>query len=666
MSARRRSEGNSRIRGRRVYSNRIEPAASTPLQTLLHLVSLKAEHDHAAVNVRRPTDEDLREVVSALYEVATGNFDWEQVLALATRRACSMTGATGAAIALQQGEAYICRSSLGANAPSVGASFSADSGISGQCVQTAQILTCRDTDFDSRVNASVCRHLGIRSMVAVPIFNSGAVCGILEVFAEHREAFNDADTYLLQLISSLVGYSVQERLSAPAAQKEAPNFATLAHKQDTQQPTGSVLASDRLEQFEPPVSTTRSRIAAGFAVGAVLFTAVWFTIPRSAPTSAQVSSPVQEAASVLARAPEVQSLTTPAEISGIEFKSHGQFTAIRIAAARAVTHQSGRLQNPERIYFDLFDTDLAASFGGHNGTTIEVKDPYVSRIRAVQTSGHNTRIVLDLKCACDYTAVSPDKPPYGLSILVQPPHASRQRGFPPSRGVDFVQPAAISDGVLHTSSGKLTIVIDPGHGGTDLGTTGPDGLAEKDLVLDIAHRLATLLAGDLGANVVFTRADDRFISLERREQIANEAHADLLISVHANSSTDRLTRGVETYYYTAATPAPGNTKAGPTLQPVSLDTQGAPTRTLAGLVQRELYTALSREDQALRNRGVKKAQFALLMNADMPAVLTEVAFISSPSDERKLSRPETRQVIAKGLFQGISGFVNRQSPKSGL
>src|SRR6202044_2550037 len=92
------------------------------------------------------------------------------------------------------------------------------------------------------------------------------------------------------------------------------------------------------------------------------------------------------------------------------------------------------------------------------------------------------------------------------------------------------------------------IVLDPGHGGHDTGSVGPEGLREKDLVLDVAQRLGRLIEARMGSEVIFTRSDDTFVPLERRTEIANEAKADLFLSIHANSSPLRSAAGVETYY----------------------------------------------------------------------------------------------------------------------
>ena len=92
------------------------------------------------------------------------------------------------------------------------------------------------------------------------------------------------------------------------------------------------------------------------------------------------------------------------------------------------------------------------------------------------------------------------------------------------------------------------MVIDAGHGGHDVGTTGPTGLLEKDLVLDVALRLGKLIEQRLGAEVIYTRHDDTYVALEERTAIANRSHADLFLSIHANSSPIKAVAGVETYY----------------------------------------------------------------------------------------------------------------------
>jgi N-acetylmuramoyl-L-alanine amidase len=216
------------------------------------------------------------------------------------------------------------------------------------------------------------------------------------------------------------------------------------------------------------------------------------------------------------------------------------------------------------------------------------------------------------------------------------------------------------------------IVIDPGHGGHDTGTIGPNGLEEKDLVLDVGRRLGKLLQSRLGADVVFTRKDDTFIPLESRTSIANQEQADLFVSIHANSSRDADARGVETYYLNftssaealdvAARENAASDKSIHELQDlvkkIALKEKIEESREFATNVQRALHSGLAAKSPGIRDRGVKKAPFIVLIGANMPSILAEISFVSNPGDERRLETPEYRQRIAESLYRGISKYVS--------
>ena len=216
------------------------------------------------------------------------------------------------------------------------------------------------------------------------------------------------------------------------------------------------------------------------------------------------------------------------------------------------------------------------------------------------------------------------------------------------------------------------IVIDAGHGGHDTGTIGPNGLLEKDVVLDVARRLGRLLESRLGAEVVYTRRDDTFIPLETRTAIANRERADLFISIHANSSRDSDARGVETYYLNftsspealevAARENAVSEKSIHELQDlvkkIALKEKIEESREFAGNVQESLYGGLALNSAGIRNRGIKKAPFIVLIGANMPSILAEISFVSNPTDERKMETSEHRQRIAESLYRGVSKYVN--------
>jgi N-acetylmuramoyl-L-alanine amidase len=236
------------------------------------------------------------------------------------------------------------------------------------------------------------------------------------------------------------------------------------------------------------------------------------------------------------------------------------------------------------------------------------------------------------------------------------------------------QPTASGDRSLIRALGLKIgkIVIDPGHGGHDTGTIGPNGLEEKDLVLDVSRRLGKLLQTRLGAEVIYTRKDDTFIPLETRTAIANQESADLFVSVHANSSHDSDARGVETYYLNftsspealevAARENAVSEKSIHELQDlvkkIALKEKIEESHEFASDVQRFLHSGLAAKNPGLRDRGVKKAPFIVLIGANMPSILAEISFVSNPGDERRLGTSDYRQKIAESLYRGIAKYVS--------
>lgn len=215
------------------------------------------------------------------------------------------------------------------------------------------------------------------------------------------------------------------------------------------------------------------------------------------------------------------------------------------------------------------------------------------------------------------------------------------------------------------------IVIDAGHGGHDTGSIGANGLEEKALVLDVGLRLGKMLQDRLGAEVVFTRQDDNFIPLESRTAVANQKGADLFLSIHANSSHDRSARGVETYYLNftssqdalevAARENAVSEKSIHELQDlvkkITLTEKIEESREFASTLQTALHTGMSKKNPGLRNRGVKKAPFVVLIGANMPSVLAEISFLSNPKDEKSLRKGDYRQRIAESLYRGVAKYA---------
>jgi N-acetylmuramoyl-L-alanine amidase len=253
-------------------------------------------------------------------------------------------------------------------------------------------------------------------------------------------------------------------------------------------------------------------------------------------------------------------------------------------------------------------------------------------------------------------------------------HISDRPDLTSDLDVREAQPTARGDRSLTRALGLKIgkIVIDPGHGGHDAGTIGPNGLEEKELVLEVSRRLGKLLETRLGAEVVYTRKNDTFIPLETRTAIANQQRADLFVSVHANSSADPDARGVETYYLNFTSSADALEVAArenavsdesihelqDLVKKIALKEKIEESREFAADVQNSLYSGLETKAPGLRNRGVKKAPFIVLIGANMPSILAEISFLSNPADERRLKTSEYRQRIAESLYRGISKYVN--------
>jgi N-acetylmuramoyl-L-alanine amidase len=429
-------------------------------------------------------------------------------------------------------------------------------------------------------------------------------------------------------------------------------------------------------------------------------------------------------------------------------------TEVIIDLEDSVQYSSGRIANPDRIYFDLHAARLTPALAR---TNIHASGDLLSKVRVAQNQEGVVRIVLDVNGVRDYAASLTKKPtrlvielyssmnrpkseatasakapknspnpnttenidavPVSKDIvtadvtapaapLAKPqatdagssadtvaaapaakplpepsktsltrPASSKSKSKP-----ELIQPVSAPP-PTHDGQATLTralglkinrIVIDAGHGGHDTGTIGPTGLMEKDLCLDVALRLGKIIEQKLpGADVVYTRSDDTFIPLEERTHIANDAKADLFISIHANSSPDHGARGVETYYLNLKGSAEAMEVAArenavsqegvhdleDLVKKIARTEKIDESKELADDVQDNLTKKIQHTAKPVKNRGVRKAPFVVLIGADMPSILTEISFLSNPSDEQLLKKPDHRQRIAEGVYQGVSAYL---------
>jgi N-acetylmuramoyl-L-alanine amidase len=293
-----------------------------------------------------------------------------------------------------------------------------------------------------------------------------------------------------------------------------------------------------------------------------------------------------------------------------------------------------------RTFLDLDGVDLG-------GTPREQVEPgVVPRVRAEATST-GSRVSLDIDGRA-WRRVFSMHDPYRIVIDVT-------RRLPGSVGRGPREVARV--------------VLDPGHGGKDTGAVGPSGVREKEVTLDIAHRVALILAGS-GVQVVLTREDDRFVSLEERTARANGSAADLFISIHCNASESKARRGVETYVLDTtrdeiaarvaarenATTQAATAELASILSGMHLADQAQRSTRLARLLERSASSVLQTKYGDSINGGVHTAGFYVLVGAGMPSVLFETSYISNAVEEQRLGSEDYRQLLADAIANAVKAY----------
>ncbi|BCS33598.1 hypothetical protein TBR22_A28250 [Luteitalea sp. TBR-22] len=387
-----------------------------------------------------------------------------------------------------------------------------------------------------------------------------------------------------------------------------------------------------------------------------------------------------------------------------------------------VTYYEEALQNPSRLFFDLRGAKLGPAV--EEGVRAFADGDVVREVRVGSHPGGIVRVVLDTQGVARHSLFTLYNPYRLVLDMYREPGLTQKMppALPPSTGVGQRLPpplipapktsvaavlpstrppapppgpeTAVRNEPLPTtpagpnvttapsapesnSSGSYSlarqlglgvsrIVIDPGHGGHDVGSLG-EGIREAELVLDVALRLEKLLKQEPGIDVVMTRRTDEFIELEERTRIANRQNADLFLSIHANSSRRKTAQGVETFILNFANNsdaeevaarenaiAKGSMRQLPDIvKAITLNNKLDESRDLAELVQGNLVSRLRKSEADLPDRGIKQAPFVVLIGASMPSVLCEIGFVSTPEEGRRLKTAAYRQEIAEALRDGL-------------
>ena len=377
-----------------------------------------------------------------------------------------------------------------------------------------------------------------------------------------------------------------------------------------------------------------------------------------------------------------------ATVLPIRHWSNNRYTRLIVETTGPVTFKHQALTGDEasqrRIYIDLHNSRLSPE----NVKTIPIEDGLLRQVRNAQFDPKTVRVVLDTQTKISdykvFTLADPFRVVIDVMSTAAPDKAGTSGGKGKSAGKDkkgrSANKAESPTMAKQLGLGIKKIVIDPGHGGKDPGTCSPSGLKEKDIVLDVALRVAKILREKLGCEVILTRDRDVFIPLEERTAMANAKEADLFLSIHVNAAPNHEARGIETYVLDlasnkdamrlAAMENATSAKQISDLQSILLDlmqnSKINESLKLAGLVQEEMVSGLNKKFSAVSNLGVKKAPFVVLIGAQMPAILTEIAFLSNPEEEKRLKDEAYLAGVANHISGGVAQYVESMSLASNL
>jgi N-acetylmuramoyl-L-alanine amidase len=366
---------------------------------------------------------------------------------------------------------------------------------------------------------------------------------------------------------------------------------------------------------------------------------------RGAPVPLAAHSP-EPAASDGVIVPSLGAQRGPARVTRIERYAAADAARVVVYVTQATTYKVGFLDEGSKSPRLFVDID-GATYQGAKAFDV---GGLVARVR-VGAEATRTRVVLDLN-ALAYRHVFYMPEPFRLVIDVSkdPP----QRAQEVTRGPRQVR----------------RVVLDPGHGGHDPGASGPSGLREKDVTLDIAHRAAPLIARELGISTLLTRDGDDYVALDERTARANAFQADLFVSIHCNASEDGAGRGVMTFVLDDSRDAASTRLAArenDASAEAAAELAGALSRGggnlsagrsnhFAELLQRSAIASLSPSYGDIPNSGIKRAGFYVLAGARMPAVLFEASFISNSVGETRFNTGDFRQKIADAIVNAVRAY----------
>ncbi|HJM83203.1 MAG TPA: N-acetylmuramoyl-L-alanine amidase [Nitrospinota bacterium] len=349
--------------------------------------------------------------------------------------------------------------------------------------------------------------------------------------------------------------------------------------------------------------------------------------------------------------------------------SRSGYTRIILHLSKRTAFRSQKLTNPERVFIDILGSKLS--------TAIPNKTSYSSGLVRSIRMGKNDksviRVVFDL-AENSYHKVTVLPNPFRIVVDFGLNDSKRTRTVKNSITPNSVD-TKVKKNKESQRSRNITIVIDPGHGGKDAGAVGSHGIKEKEVALSIAKKLRVALKNKIRCKVILTRATDRFISLDERTVIANSSDADLFVSLHANSSHNRLAKGLETYFLSPArskdemeTAARENLLVNKTRNLAENDIAYIMTDLentqkindsvkLAQSTQSSMVKGVRGIYRNVEDRGVKQAMFYVLLNTSMPSILVEANFVSNRRGEKLLVNHSYQSALASSIATGIVNYI---------
>jgi len=366
------------------------------------------------------------------------------------------------------------------------------------------------------------------------------------------------------------------------------------------------------------------------------------------------------------------------EVKGLRHWSTAEYIRVVIDLSGPAEFSKGKLSNPERLFFDIKNAKLLKGIQ----TNFAINSKSLKMVRVGQFTANTVRIVFDLETSeYDFKVFSLEDPAR-LVIEISPRVGIEDRKDTKTEVKSEERMQKTEDRNIGRNFVQRRIVVDAGHGGHDPGAVGPNGLYEKDVVLDIALRARDIIKNEYPSyEVILTRDKDVFIPLKDRAKIANNIGADLFLSIHANASPNRQARGIETYFLNWTDDEEAlrvaarenaisvkkmkqvQSELGVILASLDRDRKRDDSIKLAGSIHTSVISNIKPEFPKVNDLGIKSALFYVLVDAEMASALAEVSFISNTEEEKLLSDDSYRQKLAYSLVHGINAYFNSAPPQ---